>query len=71
MLKPYRIELLDEEGCGLWEHTIQCEGDDDAIDRTGRVAHPYRMRLSEGQRVVACFEARYRRPLLTLTGRPG
>jgi hypothetical protein len=57
MLRPYRIELLDEDDNHVWEHVIHCEHDGDAIDRTGRLAHPYAMRVSQAERFVARFEA--------------
>ena len=56
-LQRYSIELLDKCGCVVWEHVIDCRDDDEAILRTGRLAHPHPMRLRRGARVLASFVA--------------
>ena len=51
----YRIRLYTEDGDVQEEQVLDCQHDDEAIDRVGEFHHPHAMDVWEGARHVARF----------------
>lgn len=51
----YRIDLLDEHGAAREARAIECDHDDDAIDRAGQSDYPLAMAVWQDARLVAHF----------------
>lgn len=54
-MAPYRVSLLTEDGSPHEERVIDCEHDDEAIDRAGEIQHPHEIDVWQGNRHVARF----------------
>lgn len=59
-MKPYRVTLLSADGSVQEQHMADYQDDDQAIDKVGRLPHPYKMQVHQGERLVAEFQALWR-----------
>jgi hypothetical protein len=54
-VSPYRISLLSATGAVTEQRLAHFDNDDRAIDETGKLKHPYRILLHQGERLVGEF----------------
>lgn len=54
-MSPYRISLLSATGAVVEQWLAHFDNDDRAIDETGKLKHPHRILLHQGDRLVGEF----------------
>ena len=63
----YRVQFFNGRGGMARSERLECDGDDRALERLARLAHPHAMELWAGDRLVWRFEAT-RAERVTLVG---
>ncbi len=55
-MRSYRLLLLDQAGRVRRTRSLECQGDDDALEQAAWIRHPHAVELWEGERQVWRFE---------------
>ena len=55
-LLPYKILYFDADGALLYTGHMESESDEEALDRTAHLHHPYDLELWRGDRRIRRFE---------------
>jgi hypothetical protein len=64
-MPPYRITLLTGDGSVHEVWTAEYRDDDHALEQVGRLIHPYKIQVHQGERLVGEFDALWRPSKLT------
>lgn len=54
-MTPYRVTLLSADGSVQEERMAEFMDDDHALERVGRLPHPHKIQVHQGNRLVAEF----------------
>ena len=57
-MTAYRVRFFDADGHAAHAHQMDCQNDDDAIERAARLRHRHGLEVWEGERLVWRFETR-------------
>jgi hypothetical protein len=57
MMRAYRILLFDRDGKVRETRSLQCDGDDEALEKAAWTRHRHALELWEGERQVWRFES--------------